>query len=182
MPRLCRVKFFAPGFTLVEILVVVVILGIASAIIMPQLGSRSDLEAASVARVVMSDLLYAQNLAIARQSPVYVQFTATANPSGYSLLGSISPAVALIHPVNRDNFTVVVGSASPTSGLRRAQIASASFDNRAALAFDELGGPYFYDSTARTMVPLTSGTIRIVSGDCALTLSIEPFTGEITVK
>ena len=33
------------GFTLVEILMVVVILGIASAIIVPQLGSRDDLRA-----------------------------------------------------------------------------------------------------------------------------------------
>src|SRR5215475_9916349 len=52
------------GFTLVEILAVVVILGIASAIIIPQIGSRDDMKAAAAARVLIADLIYAQNLAI----------------------------------------------------------------------------------------------------------------------
>ena len=38
------------GFTLVEILVVVIILGIASAVIVPQIGNSNDLKAAAAAR------------------------------------------------------------------------------------------------------------------------------------
>ena len=53
------------GFTLVEILCVVVILGIASAIIIPQLGTHDDMKVAAAARTVMADLIYAQNTAIA---------------------------------------------------------------------------------------------------------------------
>src|SRR3954452_15878826 len=63
------------GFTLVEILMVVLILGIASAIIIPGLGSRDDLRCAAAARVVMSDLIYAQNRAIALQKKHYVRFS-----------------------------------------------------------------------------------------------------------
>ena len=44
------------GFTLVEILTVVLILGIASAIIAPQIGSRGDLKVRAAARVLVSDL------------------------------------------------------------------------------------------------------------------------------
>src|SRR5688572_24441187 len=62
------------AFTLVEILAVVVILGIASAIIIPQIGTRDDMRAAAAARIVVSDLIYAQNLAISSGTAAYVRF------------------------------------------------------------------------------------------------------------
>src|SRR3954464_12495919 len=62
------------AFTLVEILVVVIILGIAGAIIVPSLGSRDDLKAAAAARVIMADLIYTQNLAITSQGNRYMAF------------------------------------------------------------------------------------------------------------
>src|SRR4051794_29157191 len=62
------------GFTLVEILVVIIILGIASAMIIPQLGSRDDLVVSAAARMMMADMIYAQNRAISLQKPHYVRF------------------------------------------------------------------------------------------------------------
>src|SRR3954454_21595277 len=49
------------AFTLVEILAVVVILGIASAVIIPQISNRDDLKAAAGTRLVTADLIFAQN-------------------------------------------------------------------------------------------------------------------------
>src|SRR5688572_5754245 len=68
-PRRARAR----GFTLIEILTVIVILGIASAVIAPQIGSRDDIKAKAGARVVIADLLYAQNMAIAKQAYYYVR-------------------------------------------------------------------------------------------------------------
>src|SRR5215212_8481809 len=62
------------AFTLIEILTVVLILGIASAIIAPQIGSRNDVKVRAAARVVVADLMYAQNMAIAQQKWMYVKF------------------------------------------------------------------------------------------------------------
>ena len=70
------------GFTLIEILVVVIILGIASAVIIPQLGSRDDINAAAAARLVMADIIYAQNSAIVQQKKFYVDFR---TPNQYAI-------------------------------------------------------------------------------------------------
>src|SRR6476661_4283988 len=72
------------GFTLVEILAVLVIIGIASAIVIPQLATRDDLRAAAAARILVADLIYAQNMAISQQRPIYVRFDKANNK--YSLL------------------------------------------------------------------------------------------------
>src|SRR5829696_352345 len=85
---------FPRAFTLVEILVVVIILGIAGAIIVPSIGSRDDMKAAAAARVIMADLIYAQNLAITSQGNRYINFD-TVNQQ-YSLTNSA--AVVIQHP------------------------------------------------------------------------------------
>src|SRR5687768_3580673 len=72
------------GFTLVEILAVIVILGIASAIIIPQIGTRDDMRARAAARNLVADLIYAQNLAISSGKVVYVRFDVANNK--YSLI------------------------------------------------------------------------------------------------
>src|SRR5687767_3290316 len=81
---------FRRGFTLVEILMVVLIIGIASAIIIPQMGTRDDMRATAAARTLISDLVYAQSLAISSGSYVYVKFD-TAN-NRYTLLSTAAPS------------------------------------------------------------------------------------------
>src|SRR5689334_24278427 len=96
-----RVGSLLRAFTLIEILVVVVILGIAAAIVVPAIGSRDDLKTTSAARMIMADLIYAQNRSISQQKKHFVVFDA-ANET-YSVFEDRRPAVpsmALItHPV-----------------------------------------------------------------------------------
>src|SRR5688500_15065328 len=80
------------GFTLTEILAVVVILGIASAIIIPQIGTRDDMRVKAASRTLIADLIYAQNLAISTGQVVYVRFDVAGN--SYSLLTNPSSSKA----------------------------------------------------------------------------------------
>ncbi len=166
------------GFTLVEILVVIVILGIVSAMVIPQIGSRDDLRCAASARVVMSDLIYAQNLAISGQRTIYVRFTST----GYGIYDTPTGTTPILHPINRSAFTAIFGSGG-TTGLTGSAISSTSFDGATVVAFDELGAPYSYNSVANSHTALTAaGAIVIASGSYQLRIEVEPFTGEITVS
>ena len=93
------------AFTFTEVLVVVVILGIASAIVLPQVNSHDDLSASAAARTVMADLLYAQNRAIAMQTMHYVTFDTTHQQ--YTLFSWLS--TVLQHPVNLSNYIMTFG-------------------------------------------------------------------------
>jgi prepilin-type N-terminal cleavage/methylation domain-containing protein len=165
------------AFTLVEILAVVIILGIASALIIPQLSSRDDLKARSAARLIMADLIYAQNQSIAMQRMHYVKFDV--NDGKYTMLESVSPDTAIPHPVTRDSaFVTRFGQAG--TGLRDVQLVSVGFNGQVVLAFDELGTPHYYNGT--TTAPLTTGEIIIRSGSHKMEIGIEPYTGEIHVR
>src|ERR1700691_6124665 len=96
----------APAFNLIAILLVVTILGSASAILVPEIGARADLQAASAARVIMSDLMYAQNHAIATQSYQYVTFNTVTQQ--YTLYNGTStgPTTILTHPVTQQNYVM----------------------------------------------------------------------------
>lgn len=169
----------AGGFTLVEILMVVVILGIASAVIVPQLGSRGDLRAAAAARLVMSDLTYAQNRAIAQQKKHYVRFFG----QQYSVCDS-SALTAIDHPLKPAQSSgkyIITFGAGGTYGLDQSSLGAVNFAAKSIIGFNDLGEPFAFDGVTET--PLTaSGTIIVQSGGISLTIQIEPFTGEASVQ
>lgn len=167
------------AFTLIEILVVVVILGIASAVILPSISSRDDLKVAAAARIVMSDLIFAQNRAITTQQLCYIQFDKVAGK--YTLLSSASPAVVIQHPINHTDYVETFGNTG-SPGLTGITLTNASFDSQLTLAFDELGSPMAYDPTTQTATALSSGSITLTCGQNSLVISIEPYTGEISIQ
>ncbi|MDB5174941.1 MAG: putative fimbrial protein [Phycisphaerales bacterium] len=165
-----------PGFTLIEILVVVVIMGLTSAIILPQLGSRDDIKTVSAARGLASDLLYAQSRSIATGTMQYVVFNVSSGK--YDVMDSLGPANIISHPVLHTPYEIVFG----TAPLQSVSLNSVSFDGTTTIAFDTLGVPYSYASATQTLAPLTAGTIVLKSGSATTTVTVQPYSGEIKVQ
>jgi prepilin-type N-terminal cleavage/methylation domain-containing protein len=172
------------AFTLVEILAVVVILGIASAIIVPQIGTRDDLKLRSVARHVMADIIYAQNRAIATQKMHYMRFDAATQ--SYSLLTDINSGMVISHPISKESYTVRFAPGG-RNGRLDATVQGVLIDNLPAsvLAFDELGVPYVYDPTKlpeERLLPVGDRCdIALRTGVFNLTVRVAAYTGDVTV-
>jgi prepilin-type N-terminal cleavage/methylation domain-containing protein len=169
------------GFTLVEILVVVIILGIAGAIIVPSLGSRDDLKCAAAARVIMADLIYTQNLAITSQGNRYVGFDVPGQR--YSVQDSAGGVIQ--HPVNHvnyvQNFNGTSNMSLPTVRLISTNFVGVSGVVQTKIGFDELGTPLTCNPLG-VSEPLSSGTMTIQAGAYKLKVDIEPYTGQISVN
>jgi prepilin-type N-terminal cleavage/methylation domain-containing protein len=175
------------GFTLIEILTVLIILGIASAIIAPQIGSRGDLKVRAAARVCVADLMYAQNMAIANQKWMYVKFDAAGET--YQVMDAAGPSGGdsiIMHPVTKEPFISKFG---PGSNLADVMINTAVFNGidttyrpEFTIAFDELGTPYVYDYSQNNTNEMLDGTVEFKSGAFTIKVVVERYTGEIKVQ
>lgn len=165
------------GFTLVEILTVVVILGIASALVIPQLGDRSDLRVAAGARVLMADLLYAQNRAIATQKTHWVKFDL--EKQEYRVYTDSAMTELLTHPVQKMDYRTRF-NATGDLAIPDVTLTAVGFAGQDALGFDSLGQPLAMIDASPVELD-SNGIIELTSGSITLRVTVGPFTGEINV-
>lgn len=149
------------AFSLVELLIVILVIAICAAVVVPMAAGTDDLQVVSAARIVASDLQYAQNAAISSQQPVTVIFTPATET--YSLSNASGP---LIHPMTKEAWTV---NLADQSGFDKVDMASASFGSGASVEFDEMGSPD------------NAGTVTLQSGAHVYTVSVAAATGKVTV-
>lgn len=164
-------KYLSGGFTLVEIIVVVVIISIAAVMAVPLLSSAADMQLRSAGNIVAADMEYAKSMAISRQKSYSVVFDV--NNDSYEIQDSDGNVIG--HPVNGSgNFVVNFGS---DSRLDRVDISGVDFDSDQTVIFDYLGSPYGLGN-----VPLNSGQVTLEADGLTVNVIVEPVTGYITVE
>ena len=65
------------GFTIIEVILVVLIIGIAAAVVVPMVSSAGGMQIRAAVNMVAADLEYAKSMAISRGQPYSVVFDKT---------------------------------------------------------------------------------------------------------
>lgn len=174
----CPAGARSSGYTLIELLIVVAVLGLASALLIPSLRQPDTLKIQAAVRRIIGDLSFAQSDALAQQELRRVYFYADGR--GYVILRDpFDPATDYIDDPLARGFT------------NRAYIVDFTVDGRfegiTVLAVNIDGGARFitYDELAGTVTPIgdpgTGGSITVESLNARYRIDIAPFTGKLTV-
>jgi len=158
------------GFTLVELMIVLVVLAIIAAVVLPNIGSGADAQVMSAARVVAGDLKLARSMALTTQQPHALVFRS--DRAAYKVvanyLGEMYEGVdAVAHPVKGgEGFEVVPAD---LAGMRDVVVTDVDFGGDAYVMFSAEGEPS------------SGGSVTIAAGASEAVVSVEALTGVVSV-
>jgi len=165
-----REQSYLTGFTFIEILIVIVLIGIAAMIAVPMISSSASMQIYSAANMIAADLEYAKSMAISRGQNYSVVFTSDKTYEIRNQSGLIQ------HPVKKGDFIVNFGS---DSRLDQVDIFDAVFNPNSSttITFDYLGSP----KNGEGLDLIGEGVITLQAGGITKTISIEAVTGYISI-
>jgi len=159
------------GFTMIELVIVMVILGIAAAIVVPMASSAGSMQVRAAVNMVAADLEYAKSMSISRgqrYSVVVDKATET-----YRIIDESGTTIP--HPVKKGFLYTIDFRAD--SRISQVDIFDVSFDGTNLVSFDYLGSPFNGTGTS-----LNSGVITLRAGGITRTVSVEPVTGYVSIS
>ncbi|MEE2907103.1 MAG: GspH/FimT family pseudopilin [Planctomycetota bacterium] len=180
------IRSFRRAYTLIELLMVVALLGIAAALLGPQLTDMGRLETSAAVRRLIADITFAQSEALASQSYRRIHFFDDGR--GYCLL-NITDA-DFNDPYDPATADYVADPAGTVRGLghyivnyledQRFNTVTVSDleldDGGRAVTFDSLGGTVESPGT-----PAGEGRIVLTGEDAEYEITIAPLTGKVSV-
>lgn len=152
------------GFTMVEILIVVVIIAIAALTAVPMMTSAAGVQIRSAANMIAADIEYAKSMAISRGQNYSVEFDK--NTERYWIEdqdGNVIP-----HPVKKGfNYEIDFRN---DNRLNKVDITNVDFNATGCVTFDFLGSP------------VNGGTVSLQAGGTTSIVRVEPVTGFISIE
>ena len=161
------------GFTLLELVVVMAIIGITAWIAYPKLSALNDIKLDAAARRVAADLRFAQNRSIGKRSVHGILFEPAAGRYTVFSPTTASPITDPANPARPLRVDFLAGG--PLQGVA---ITSAAFGTTRGVTFDYFGVPR---DTAGVELAATGRVILTYQGD-ADTIDVTPGTGKVVVR
>lgn len=158
------------GYTLVEMILVIALLGIAAALVIPTFGSVGVLRVQAAVRTVVADITVAQSDAVALQKGRGIVFENDNNDPRYTIAevngGRLDTAL--------DRLTVRhIGGKE----YGDTTITAINFPSN-TLVFDELGGPVDGPGSS---TPAAAGYIDIRGSEQTFRINVDAYTGRVQV-
>lgn len=178
-PAICARR--SVGFTFVEVMIVVIVIGITAALAVPMLMETDDTKLISAADLIVADLAYAQVESISHgDDPRVVVFDTTNHKYIITTRSAITTAVGagdepidatpITNPVGNEPFEVTFGQRHAMA-LNGVQISTLSLDGDDELEFGIYGQT---DQSADASITLTAGSNNI-------DVTVDPVSGEASI-
>ncbi|QOI99012.1 MAG: prepilin-type N-terminal cleavage/methylation domain-containing protein [Phycisphaeraceae bacterium] len=167
--RPCNAK--TRGYTLIEVLIVVVVLGIAASLVTPSMGGSGSLRVQAAVRTIVADITFAQSDSLAFQAGRALIFNPDENE--YTMVevrsSTLDPEVDRVQltSFNHGKF-----------GDARITRVAFSGDAGNLLIFDEMGAPV---TAPLGSTPASNGFVEVEGSGQRFTLTVEGFTGRVSV-
>jgi len=160
------------GFTLIELVMLIVIIGIVVLVAMPKAVTSQAVRLEAACQKIASDLRYAQGMALAQQ----VRFGISFDPvSEAYFVYRVNIGTVAMDPQTRNDFNVSFVTLNEFKGI---DIASTNFSNK--IEFDSAGAPY--DGNGVILSSQGVITLQAQAGAYSRTVRIEAKTGKVSVQ
>lgn len=159
------------AYTLVEVLIVVTVLGIAGAMVVPAFSQTGVLRVQSAVRLVVSDITEAQSDALAYQGGRGIVFDSA----------NRSYRVAEVRGTTLDTTLdlIVARSLATDGGFGDSRISTVNFGGTSTLVFDEMGSP---ETAPGSGLAAPDGYLDITGSGQTYRILVEAYTGRVTVQ
>jgi prepilin-type N-terminal cleavage/methylation domain-containing protein len=157
------------GFTLVEMMTVVIVLAIVAALAVPMMGSTAINKLQGAASMLAADLAFAQVESVAHSDdPRLLVFD---NPNDtYHIAVTSDPTTPITNPITNKPYLIDYDTAAAGS-LTNVTITTYDLNGDDQLIFDLYGG----------LDQPTAATITLACDNLTVTISADPNTGETTI-
>ncbi len=171
------------GFTLIELIMVIVLIGITAVFVAPRMVDITGTKAGSFKDKLKAEIRYAQNLAMTRNRRVRVYFNntgpapVTAPAQGYTVgldssgAGDCSAFALASDPAGEGDLSVTLNSGD-FSGITVAP-------STTCLEYDSLGRPYTCGAGACSTVLMAAAMTMDVNGDATMRVLVTIQTGAV---
>lgn len=177
---------YQQGFTLLEVILVILIIAIASAIILPQLSSSNPYKLEAAAQEVVAAIRFARSESIRKKEPVGIwYYPLTQSLSVFRVvyvLGLPVPYYDIRHPVDKKLYSLnfsANGNQSPAKISSVTLKFGGNATNRFYISFDANGSPFYWEGANYQM--LDNASIVLEYGGQTRTINISPMTGRVTL-
>jgi prepilin-type N-terminal cleavage/methylation domain-containing protein len=159
-----NLSFENRGFTLIELIAVVVIIAIAAMLAIPMFSSAASTQVRVAADMIAADIEYAKSMAISRQETYTVIFDESAE--SYSIEDEDG---VISHPVTHGDYVV---NFKTDSRVDKVNIVDADFGSSEPeqVSFTYLGSPD------------NGGSITLSVGTRTVTITVETMTGYVSIS
>ncbi len=166
------------GFTLIELIMVIVLLGVLAVFAAPRLFNSGDFYARGFHDETLGLLRYAQKAAVAQRRTVCVTFdtASTPNTATLSITSDSAPIpcdIALLGP----NKNCTDGTPTGPKGCITARNGVSYSSSPAVLRFDGLGQAV--DGALKALSDPVTIQVAMDSSDISKTVTVEPSTGYV---